>query len=596
MSKSLKNLFTDQESRKLARRVLKEHVLPYKGRFLIAVAFMILAAAANATIPFLLKPVFDDIFIRGDETLLWIICLAVFLSLTLRGAASYGESVTMANLGQRIVSDVQNRMFKHLIHADLSFFHRTSSGELISRFNNDISQMRSSVSNAIVGFGKDSFGLIFLVGMMFYRDWFLACIAFLVLPLLVHPISKIGKKIRNVTGNTQGELAKLTSHLSQVFQGVRTVKAYGCENHETERVQVLTHKILYLLTKASRIRSASHPVVEILAGVTATAVIAYGGWQVIHGARTAGDFISFTGALFLTYEPIKRLSNLNSTLQEGLAAAARVFKFIDLPIAIGNTPHAQEVPSIQGTISFQNVSFQYIPERKALDQLSFTIQAGTTVAFVGPSGSGKSTLVNLIPRFYDVDDGVIAIDHRPIKDFTLKSLRDHISLVSQDITLFDDTILNNILYGNLKAREEDVINAAKAAAAHDFINDLPLGYQTIIGENGVKLSGGQRQRLAIARAMLKNAPILLLDEATSALDTHSERQVQEALNTLMVGRTTLIVAHRLSTIIHADQIHVLDNGKIIESGRHEDLLTQEGGAYAQLWQAQRHHQTQEEAA
>ncbi|HXF90758.1 MAG TPA: ABC transporter transmembrane domain-containing protein, partial [Candidatus Nitrosotenuis sp.] len=270
MSKAaLKNLFTDQTSRHLALRVLKEHVLPYRARFGVAVGFMILAAAANSFIPFLLKPVFDDIFVRGDETLLWIICLAVFLALTLRGVASYGESVTMANLGQRIVCDVQNRMFQHLMHADLAFFHRTSSGELISRFNNDISQMRSSVSNAIVGLGKDSFGLIFLVALMFYRDWFLACIAFLVLPLLVHPIAKIGKKIRRVTGNTQGELAKLTSHLSQVFLGIRTIKAYGRESYETQRVHNLTSTILSLFTKASRIRSASHPVVEILAGITA---------------------------------------------------------------------------------------------------------------------------------------------------------------------------------------------------------------------------------------------------------------------------------------------------------------------------------------
>jgi ATP-binding cassette, subfamily B, bacterial MsbA len=594
MSKALKNLFTNQETRHLALRVLKEHVLPYRGRFLIAIFFMILAAAANSFIPFLLKPVFDDIFVRGDETLLWLICFAVFAALTLRGVASYGESVTMANLGQRIVCDVQNRMFHHLMKADLAFFHRTPSGELISRFNHDISQMRSSVSNAVVGLGKDSFGLIFLVALMFYRDWFLACIAFLVLPLLVHPISKIGKKIRNVTGNTQGELAKLTSHLSQVFLGVRTIKAYNREDYETKRVQDLTQRILNLFTKASRIRSASHPIVEILAGITATAVIAYGGWQVIHGARTAGDFISFTGALFLTYEPIKRLSNLNATLQEGLAAAMRVFKLIDLPITIHDTPQAQNMEKIEGGIEFRHVNFRYLPERKALDNLTFTVAPGETVAFVGSSGSGKSTLINLIPRFYEAESGKILIDGLPLAHFTLHSLRQHVALVSQEITLFNETVLANIAYGNLQANEAEIIASAKAAAAHEFIEQLPQGYHTIIGENGVKLSGGQRQRLAIARAMLKNARILLLDEATSALDTHSERQVKDALNTLMQGRTTLVVAHRLSTITHADQIHVLENGKIIESGKHEELLDK-NGAYAHLWRAQLH-QIQEEAA
>lgn len=468
---------------------------------------------------------------------------------------------------------------------DLNFYHRNSSGELISRFTNDIMLMRYSVSNVIVGLGKDLTSLVVLIAIMFYRDWMLASIAFFLLPSVVLPISKISRRMRKVTYNTQDEFGKITSQLSQIFQGMRVVKTYGMESYEITRVESATERVYELITKASRIRATTSPIIEVLGGLTTTMIIAYGGWQVLKGARTAGEFISFTGALLLCYDPLKRLGNLNSSLQEGLSAAQRVFETIDTPSMIVDKASAKAIPTVKGQLQFNNVGFTYPNGTTALSDINLTVNQGQSIALVGASGSGKSTFINLIPRFYDITDGEILIDGVSLQDITLASLRSHIALVSQEITLFDDTIRNNIAYGRFGASEDDIIQAAKSAAAHDFIMKLPKGYDTIVGENGVMLSGGQRQRISIARAMLKNAPILLLDEATSALDTHSERHVQGALDTLMQGKTTIIVAHRLSTIINVDTIYVMDQGRIVEVGSHETLIAK-NGHYADLWQAQ----------
>jgi subfamily B ATP-binding cassette protein MsbA len=576
---------TRPRNRDLGRRIFREHIRPYGRYFGFALILMILAALSTSALPYLLKPVFDDVFTHGTPQLLIMVCGGIFLAFVVKGATSFGEAVIMTYTGQRIISDLQNRLFKHLMQADLAYFHGTSSGDLLSRFTNDINLMRNAVANTLVGIGKDSFTLIFLVSLMFYRDWTLACIAFIIFPLAVYPIFRIGRRMRKVANNTQEELAMFTSRLTQVFQGIRVIKAYGTETYEAAHAHGMIERIFKLVYKSTRIRSAAHPIIESLGGMAIVIVIAYGGWQVMHHARTTGDFISFIGALLLVYEPLKRLSNLNANLQEGMAAAARVFFVLDTPARIQDCKDAKTLPRGEGHIEFRNVSFAYPDGVVALDGVTLNITKNQSIALVGASGAGKSTIINLIPRFYDTQKGQILIDDTSIQDVTLESLRRQIALVSQEIILFDATIRDNIAYGAFEATDADVVTAAKAAAAHEFIEALPQGYQTMVGENGVKLSGGQRQRLAIARAMLKNAPILLLDEATSALDTDSERQVQAALKVLMEGRTTLMVAHRLSTVVEADRIYVLDQGKIVESGSHQELL-EKGGIYAGLWQAQ----------
>lgn len=588
MRKAIYRLFFDAATRGLATRLMREHVIMYRYRFSVALVFMVLAAAATAALPYLLQPVFDDVFTSGSPTLLAVFCGAVLLAFLLKGAASYGEAVTMTYVGQRIISDVQNRLFQHLMTADLAFFHSTTSGDLISRFTNDINQMRNAVATTLVGIGKDAVTLLFLISLMFIRDWVLASIAFLVFPMAILPIAKIGRRMRKVAGSTQHEMSVFTSQLSQVFQGMRVVKAYGMEAYESQKAKDLIERLFSLIYKSARIRSASHPIVESLGGLAIIGVIGYGGWQVMHASRTTGEFISFIGALLLAYEPLKRLSNLNASLQEGLAAAARVFRVIDTLPTIRDPMDAREITPIQKELVFDHVSFAYPNGRKAIKDICVSIPAGKTVALVGASGAGKSTLINLIARFYDASEGQVLIDGIDIATVTKQSLRAQIALVSQEVILFDDTIYGNIAYGNPQASKVDILAAAQAAAADEFIQRFPHQYETVVGENGVKLSGGQRQRLAIARAMLKNAPILLLDEATSALDTDSERQVQGALKILMQGRTTVMVAHRLSTVVEADTIYVLDQGCIVEEGNHQQLLQQEG-VYARLWQAQSTH-------
>ncbi|MEI8294911.1 MAG: ABC transporter ATP-binding protein [Alphaproteobacteria bacterium] len=588
MRKAIYRLFFDAETRGLATRLIREHVIIYRCRFGVALIFMVLAAAATTALPYLLKPVFDDVFTSGNPALLAAFCGAVLLAFLLKGAASYGEAVTMTYVGQRIISDVQNRLFQHLMTADLAFFHGTTSGDLISYFTNDINQMRNAVATALVGIGKDAVTTVFLIGLMFNRDWVLASIAFLVFPIAILPIAKIGRRMRHVAGSTQAEMSTFTSQLSQVFQGMRVVKAYGMEAYEAQKARDLIERLFALIYKSSRIRSASHPIIESLGGFAIMGVIGYGGWQVMHESRTTGEFLSFILALLLVYEPLKRLSNLNANLQEGLAAATRVFRIIDTVPTIRDPIDAREIAPIKQHLVFDNVTFAYPNGRKAIKGINLTIPAGKTVALVGPSGAGKSTLINLIARFYDSSEGTIRIDDIDITTVTIQTLRSQIALVSQEVILFDDTIHNNIAYGNARANEADILAASCAAAADEFIQRFPQKYDTIVGENGVKLSGGQRQRLAIARAMLKNAPILLLDEATSALDTDSERQVQAALKVLMQGRTTVMVAHRLSTVVEADTIYVLDHGCIVEEGSHQQLL-QQNGVYARLWQAQSTH-------
>jgi subfamily B ATP-binding cassette protein MsbA len=534
----------------------------------------------------LIEPVLDQVFTNHDPMMLKWVAIGIMATFLVKGAASYGEAVVMNSTGQGIVADLQNRMFGHLIAADLAFFNNTSTGLLIARFTNDVNLLRSIVTNTLTSLGKDVLSVIFLVGVMFYQDWALAAVAFIAFPTAILPIARIGRRMRKVSANTQAEMAQLTILLEQAFQGARHVKAYGMEAYEAARAGKVIHRILRLVTKAGSIRAISSPIMETLGGVAIVAVIVYGGMQVINGDRTTGTFFSFITALLLAYEPVKRLANLNVSLQEGLAAAQRVFAVLDIAPEIRERENAATLIAKGGEIIFDAVKFGYRGSgAQALAGIDLVVPAGKRVALVGPSGAGKSTMLNLIPRFYDVSGGRILIDGVDIRDVTFASLRGAIALVSQEITLFDDTVRANIAYGRQSASEDEIIEAARNAAAHDFIMRLPQGYDTPVGELGVKLSGGQRQRLSIARAMLKDAPILLLDEATSALDSESERQVQKALGVLMQGRTVLVIAHRLSTVVDADLICVIEAGRLVEQGTHGELIAK-GGSYARLYALQ----------
>ena len=565
----------------LVVRLVREFMRPHARRIALAALLMGLAAASTALRAWLMQPVLDRIFVGRDGSLLWLLAgLALTLAVA-KGLCDYGSAVQMIRVGQRIIADVQKALFARLMRADLAYFHAHPTGTLIARFTSDAVLLRGAAANVLGGMGKDAVTVAFLVAVMFYQDWLLGLVSFFVFPLAIHPIVGIGRRIRRVAANTQAEIGQLTTLLNQTFQGARHVKAYGMEAYEERRAAGLFERLCALIVRAGRTRSRASPMMEALGGAAIAAVILYGGHQVIVGARTPGALFSFITALLLAYQPLKNLANLNASLQEGLAAAERVFEVVDIEPTIQDRPGAKPLRITGGEIRFDSISFGYASGAVALDDVSLTVPAGRTVALVGPSGAGKSTILNLIPRFFDVGEGSIAIDGQDIRSVTLASLRGAIALVAQEVSLFDDTVRANIAYGRFGASEAEIEAAAQAAGASGFIDELPEGYDTLVGEHGVRLSGGQRQRIAIARAMLKDAPILLLDEATSALDSESERQVQAALRALMRGRTTLVIAHRLSTVQGADLICVVDRGHIVEIGGHEELLGA-GGLYSRL--------------
>ena len=569
----------------LVRRLTKEFVRRHIGTIALAFACMGIGASSTALRAWLMQPALDWIFVGHQASILLLISGAALVLAIVKGIADYFDSVLMSRVGLRVIADVQAALYARLIRADLAYFNANASGTLISRFTNDVNLLRSAAANVLIAIGKDAVTVVFLMALMFYQDWVLATVSFFAFPAAIRPIQRIGRRMRQVSANTQIEMGQLTTLLSQTFQGARHVKAYGMEAYEEARASALFERVFKLVDRANRTRARASPMMETLGGAAIAIVIAYGGFQVLDNARTPGAFFSFITALLLAYQPLKSLANLNASLQEGLAAAQRIFEVLDIEPDIRDLPDAQPLRLAGGEIRFDDVRFGYQPPAVALDGISLTVPAGSTVALVGPSGAGKSTVLNLIPRFYDVSAGSITIDGQDVRGVTLSSLRAALALVAQESSLFDDTVRAKIAYGRLSSTDTEIMAAATAAGADRFIVELPQGYDTLVGEHGTRLSGGQRQRIAIARAMLKDAPILLLDEATSALDNESERQVQAALKRLMQGRTTLVIAHRLSTIVGADLICVMDRGRIVESGKHAQLLAR-GGLYARLYETQ----------
>lgn len=548
---------------------------PHLTKFILASFFMLIVGALTSALAFLVKPALDDIFIKKNVLMLKLIPLALVLLYLVKGLCNYAQTILMNFIGLRVIADLRNRLYWQIQKQSLAFFTRHPTGLLMSRITNDVSYIQGAVSEAVTSLFRDSTTLIFLVGLVFYRDWQLAIVAMLVFPLTIYPIAKFGEKMRKVATRTQVTMGSLTSLLQETIAGTRIIKAFCREDYENQRFAADNERLFLLTMKTVKISAISSPFMEFLGGIAIAAIIYYGGNQVLHGKSTPGTFFSFLAALIMLYEPIKRLTNVNNTIQQGIAGAERVFSIIDEIPDIQDRKDAFVLPKISQGIELRNLSFRY-EETPVLKTINLNIKAGEVIAFVGMSGGGKTTLVNLIPRFYDVTEGEILIDGVDIRDVTLNSLRGQIAIVTQQTILFNDTVRNNILYGDLEKGEQEMTNAARAANAHDFIMGLPYTYDTVIGEQGTKLSGGEKQRLSIARALLKDAPILILDEATSALDTEAEMEVQGALENLMKGRTTLVIAHRLSTIRHADRIVVLVDGQIVEEGRHEELLSKQG--------------------
>jgi len=569
-------------SGKLLHRLLAEQVRPHLGSLGLALTAMIVVAAMTAATAWLLKPAIDQVFTARDPYWTVMIPVAVVIVVVIKGVATYFEGTLMTRFGEQVIADTQIRLYSHLIRADLAWLHDMHSGKLISSFLFDATLLREAVTKALTGMVKDSLSLIFLTGVMFSMNWQFALIVCVIFPFVGLSTRRLGKKARKNSAKGQQETGRLTTILSETFEGARMVKAYGMEQREIERARASVDMRLSHVMKVVRARAAASPTTEALGGIAVAVVIYIGGSS---ETLTLGTLTAFIYAALTAYQPLKSLATMQTAMQEGLAAADRIFTILDIKPTITERGDAEPLRVNGGEIRLDAVSFRYATNKTALNNVSLVVPPGKKAALVGASGAGKSTLLNLVPRFYDVTEGSVKIDGQDVRDVTLSSLRRSVALVSQELTLFDDTIRANIAYGRPEASQAEIENAARHAAAHDFIMALPQGYDTPVGENGVKLSGGQRQRVAIARAMLRDAPILLLDEATSALDTESERLIQVALSELMRGRTTLVIAHRLSTVIDADVIFVLDHGRLVEQGTHAELLAH-NGAYARLYATQ----------
>lgn len=560
---------------------LKPYVWPYS---VMGMVCMLAYGASDGVLPFLVQHVMDDVFARKDVAMLSYLPAVIVAYFALRGLLNFGQSYLSDYVGLRIINDVRNALNRHLQSLSVAFFYRNPTGTLISRVNSDVFLLRSALTDALASFLRDATSVVVLTLVAFLKDWVLASIAFIVFPASVLPVMRLSKNIKRFTKRGQISTGMLTALLQESIQGNRIVKAFGMEAYENERFVAENGKLFKQSLRASRIKSIVAPAMELLAAFAIGGVVWYGGWSVVGGGRTQGEFMAFMAAMFLMYQPFKGLTKTYTLVHQGIAGAERVFEILDEMPEVKEKPGALEAAAFSDALEFCNVSFGY-NDKPVLKNINLKIKAGEMVALVGVSGVGKSTLADLIPRYFDVNSGKITLDGVDIRDLSLKSLRSQIGVVAQHTFLFDDTVRNNIAYGHPEWHLADVVAAAQAAHAHEFISAMPHGYESRIGEMGMQLSGGQRQRLAIARALLKNAPILILDEATSALDTESEKLVQEALENLMTQRTTLVIAHRLSTIRKADRIVVLVDGAVVEEGTHEELLARKN-EYSRLYTLQ----------
>jgi len=567
------------------KMLAKEYILPEKKSLIISILLMWVIAGATTLHAWLVKPALDSVFVKQDKNMLLIIPVAILLVTVVKAFATYFQELFMSLLNMRMAANMRKTLYGHFIKSDVAFLHNSSSGNMVASVINEINSINGSINTLLNGFIKQLFTLIFLIILMFKQSAELSLVAFVGFPLAAYPIYKIGKKLRFLSFANQSTSQQFTSQMSDTLQYAKLVKAYNCEDFEIKRMGGIIEEMYRLGKKISKMSLISSPFVEMLGGIGVALVIWYGGHQVLTGQTTPGAFFSFFTAMMMAYRPLKSVSGMNSGVQLGLAASERFYSTLGQKPTIIDKDQAIEIKDVKGDVVLEDVSFSYITDKITLDKVNITIEAGKTIALVGHSGGGKSTIMNMILRFYDPQSGRVLLDGNDIRDLTVKSLRGSMAVVNQEVMLFDDTVLENIRYGKEDATKEQIVEAAKLAEADGFISELPNGYETAIGQNGIRLSGGQRQRIAIARAILYNAPILLLDEATSALDPVSENAIKKALNTLMKGRTTIVIAHRLSTVIHADCIYVISGGKVIEFGKHQELIDK-GGNYANLYSKQ----------
>lgn len=561
------------------------YIKPYMHRLIFAMFCTVMAAAGNLYIPWIIKDMIDKVLADKNGAMLNWIAASIIAIFIVRGLFWYGQNYLMSYVGQRVIIDIRAAVFKKLQRLSVSFYDKNKTGTIMSYVTNDVNALQSAMVENTIEMITEGFILIGSVVAMIYLDWRLTLFTVCTFPPVLWFMEFFGKKIRKTGGRIQECTADITSVLQESVASARVIKSFVREDYEVDRFDVENKANFRANMKNAQLMATLTPVVELVAAIGVTMIIWYGGNNVINGTITAGSLVAFLTYAVNISNPIKRLTRVIGNIQKALAAAQRVFMIIDLPEEIVEANDARLLPQVQGKVEFQNVTFAYNEKGDVIKDLSFTVAPGEVIAIVGPSGAGKSTIANLLPRFYDVNKGDIKIDGYSVREVTLNSLREQVGIVPQETMLFNGSVYDNILYGRLDATREEIEIAAKAANAHDFIMQLSDGYATKLGDRGVNLSGGQRQRIAIARAILKNPRILILDEATSALDTESERIVQEALDRLMVGRTSFVIAHRLSTIKNADKILVLEKGCLVEAGTHDELIALDG-LYAHLYKIQ----------